>query len=82
VRTFKEGKEKKYWTVWYVLLGWEGDRDHTIAFDKQSSPTNSQCIPPGNYRIWASRGGKVGIAKPVPVGDNPSKSKDVDLEIP
>jgi hypothetical protein len=82
VRTVREGQELDHWTVWYVLLGWEGDKDHTTAFDKQSSPTNPQCIPPGNYKMWATQGKKIGSAKQVPVGDNPDKNKELDLEVP
>jgi hypothetical protein len=81
VRTLREGQEKNHWTVKYVLLGWEGDKDHTFEFDKQSSPT-IQCIPPGNYKMWPTQKNKVGVAKQVPVGDNPSKSKELDLEVP
>jgi hypothetical protein len=82
-RTLKEGQEIKYWTIWYVPLGWEGDKDHTLAFDKQSSPTiPPQCIPPGNYKMWATQKNKESVRKVVPVGDNPSPTKEVDLEVP
>lgn len=81
VRTLKEGQEIKDWKVWYVPLGWEGDKDHTIEFDKHSSPT-SQWMNPGAYKIWASRGGKVGVVKQVAVGDTRGTNKEIDLEVP
>jgi len=77
----KSGKEKMKWTVSYVLDGWEGDKDHTYTFDHKSSPTE-QPIVPGSYRMWASRGAKHGSTKTVAVGDTPTLTKELELEIP
>jgi len=67
--------------VSYVLDGWEGDRYHTYTFDNESSPT-TQPIAPGRYKMWASRGNKSGPTKAVMVGDTPSLTKELQLEIP
>ncbi len=81
VHTVRSGVEINKWNVWYVLDGWEDDKDHTYAFDNQSSPTEQEIVP-GRYKMWASRGKKQGPTKTVPVGDTPSLTKELQLEIP
>lgn len=81
VHTVRAGVEISKWTVSYVLDGWEGDKDHTYTFDNESSPTE-QPIVPGRYKMWASRGKKQGPSKVVMVGDTPSLTKELQLEIP
>jgi hypothetical protein len=81
VRTLKQGQEIQDWTVWCVPLGWEDDKAHAKEFDKHSSPTY-KWMSPGEYKMWASRGGKIGVVKQVAVGDSPGTTKELDLEVP
>jgi hypothetical protein len=81
VHTVKAGKEISKWTVWYVVDGWSGDKDHTISFDRESSPTEQKMLP-GQYQMWVSRRDKRGPPKIVLVGDIPSLTKELELEVP
>lgn len=80
VHTLKSGKEISKWTVSYVIAGWEGDQAHTRTFDNESSPT-AQDIPPGRYVMWASQGSKTGPPRTVYVGDTPSLTREIQLEV-
>lgn len=77
----KSGKETSKWIVWYVTEGWEGDEDQTYRFDNESSPTQ-QVLPPGRYKMWASRKGSQGAKQTVLVGDTKSLTKELQVEIP
>lgn len=81
VHTKRSGVETKHWTVWFVRAGWEGEKNSTYAFEKESSPTVRDMVP-GPYTMWASHKNKRGERKQVLVGDDFKQTKDVDLEIP
>lgn len=66
--------------VWYVPCV-KDDAEHTLKFDKESTPT-TQTIPAAKYYIWAEKGSKKGERTPFLCGTDNSKTRTISIPAP
>lgn len=67
--------------VWCVPQGWKGHPDHYERFDNLSTPA-AKNLPPGNYFIWAVKGGKSKSAwYPFSFGSDGQKKRWIEVEV-
>jgi hypothetical protein len=81
VHTYKQGKERGGYEVWYVAAAYEDDRGRFQRFLRLSSPT-SLPLTVGNYSMWAAApGGAAGAHQILAIGAG-TPSQDLDLTVP
>jgi len=81
VHTYKQGKEKGGYEVWYVAAAYDRDSSRFQRFLRLSSPTSLPLIV-GNYSMWAAApGGAAGTHQILAIGAG-TPSQDLDLSVP
>jgi|ERR1700680_160083 hypothetical protein len=81
VHTYKQGKEKGGYEVWYVAAAYDDDTGRFQRFLRLSSPT-SLPLTVGNYSMWAAApGGAAGAHQILGIGAG-TPTQDLDLSVP